>query len=461
MPDLRTARPHSRRLNEDRAAPLSLAELDLAPVGEGAWIEVIQKMDEVYKDLIESQTLLERQHAALQEAQQFIGSVLGSMTDVLVACDAKGRIQQVNPAMVQLSGIAEAELVGTSILDLFEDGGGAIAAKLGECLRGGASITDLEVHMHQSGGGATPLALNCSPRLDHRGRPVGTVIVGRPVGELRRAYSELDLAHQKLTRTQQQLVVSEKMAALGRVVAGVAHELNNPISFVFGNMHALKRYGVAITAYLEAQHGDADPQAIEALRRKLKIDSIAADIEPLIEGTLERAERVRAIVQDLRRFSSNQRELPETFDVTRLVRTAVDWVVRAERVKPMVAFDMPEQLDITARKGYLHQVIVNLVHNAADVLQGTADPRIEISCRLEGDDVVIKVRDSGTGVPEAHMGQIFEPFFTTKPIGQGTGLGLYVSYGLIKEQNGDLTVANHPDGGAVFTVRVPADVNDK
>ena len=135
--------------------------------------------------------------------------------------------------------------------------------------------------------------------------------------------------------------------------------------------------------------------------------------------------------------------------------------MRAERVKPMVAFDMPEQLDITARKGYLHQVIVNLVHNAADVLQGTADPRIEISCRLEGDDVVIKVRDSGTGVPEAHMGQIFEPFFTTKPIGQGTGLGLYVSYGLIKEQNGDLTVANHPDGGAVFTVRVPADVNDK
>ena len=417
-------------------------------------------MDEVYRDLIESQTLLERQHAALREAQQFIGSVLGSMTDVLIACDARGRIQQVNPAMVQLSGIAEAKLVGAAILDLFEDEGGAIAARLGECLRTAQSIADLEVHMRQNGGGETLLALNCSPRLDHRGKLVGIVIVGRPIGELRRAYSELDVAHQKLTRTQQQLVVSEKMAALGRVVAGVAHELNNPISFVFGNMHALKRYGVAITAYLDATHNGTEPKSLDALREKLKIDSIADDIEPLIEGTLEGAERVRAIVQDLRRFSSSQREMPETFDVTRLVRTAVDWVVRAERVKPAVAFDMPDQLDVVARKGYLHQVIVNLVDNAAYVLQGVDDPRIEISCRREGEDVVVKVRDNGTGIAEAHMGQIFEPFFTTKPIGQGTGLGLYVSYGLIKEQRGDLTVANHPDGGAVFTVRFPADVSD-
>ncbi|WP_189434448.1 LysR substrate-binding domain-containing protein [Mesorhizobium sp. M1E.F.Ca.ET.041.01.1.1] len=141
--------------------------------------------------------------------------------------------------------------------------------------------------------------------------------------ELRRAYHQLDLAHQRLTRTQQQLVVSEKVAALGRVVAGVAHELNNPISFVFGNMHALKRYGAAIATYLDAAHGRADPQALEELRRKLKIDSIAADMKPLIDGTLEGAERVRAIVQDLRRFSSSQREGLEVFDVTRTIRTAV------------------------------------------------------------------------------------------------------------------------------------------
>ncbi|TIU26149.1 MAG: HAMP domain-containing histidine kinase, partial [Mesorhizobium sp.] len=131
----------------------------------------------------------------------------------------------------------------------------------------------------------------------------------------------------------------------------------------------LKRYGAAIATYLDAAHGRADPQALEELRRKLKIDSIAADMKPLIDGTLEGAERVRAIVQDLRRFSSSQREGLEVFDVTRTIRTAVDWVVRAERVKPVVVFDMPDELDACARKGHLHQVIVNLVHNAADVLQ--------------------------------------------------------------------------------------------
>ncbi|WP_292037558.1 ATP-binding protein [Mesorhizobium sp.] len=450
------AKPASGKFHEPLPMRAEVPALGLAPAGEEAWIEVIRKMDAVYKDLVESQTLLERQHAALEEAQQFIDSVLGSMTDVLVACDVRGRIQQVNPAMVQLSGIAEKTLMGSAILDLFEDEDGAVAVRFAGCFRNARPISDLEVHMRQRDGGATPLALNCSPRLDHRGRLVGIVIVGRPIGELRRAYHQLDLAHQRLTRTQQQLVVSEKMAALGRVVAGVAHELNNPISFVFGNMHALKRYGAAIATYLDAAHGRADPQALEELRRKLKIDSIAADMKPLIDGTLEGAERVRAIVQDLRRFSSSQREGLEVFDVTRTIRTAVDWVVRAERVKPVVVFDMPDELDACARKGHLHQVIVNLVHNAADVLQNRPEPRIEISCRREGEDVVIKVRDNGTGIPQTHMDQIFEPFFTTKPIGQGTGLGLYVSYGLMKEQGGDLAAANHPEGGAVFTVRLPA-----
>ncbi|EHK54677.1 PAS domain-containing protein [Allomesorhizobium alhagi] len=370
-----------RKRHNEPHLPAEVPTLGLAPAGEEAWIGGIQKMNAVYKDIVDSQTQLARQHAALMEAQQFIASVLGSMTDVLIACDAKGRIQQVNPAMVQLAGVAETELVGTSILDLFEDRDEPTAARFGECLRGAHAIADLEVQLRQKGGGTTPLALNCSPRFDHRGRLVGIVIVGRPIGELRRAYHELDLAHQKLTRTQQQLVASEKMAALGRLVAGVAHELNNPISFVFGNMHALKRYGVAITSYIEATRGKGDAQALEELRKRLKIDPIAADIEPLIEGTLEGAERVRAIVQDLRRFSSGQREVPEMFDVVRVIRTAVDWVMRAEHVRPTVAFDMPDQLDVTARKGYLHQVTVNLVHNAADVLQGRANPRIEISCR--------------------------------------------------------------------------------
>ncbi len=432
------------------------AVFDSNASGEDAWIEVISKMDSVYSDLVESQTLLEQQNAALEETQRFIANVLGAMTDALIACDLQGRIQEVNAAMVELAGESETGLIGRNLAELLFDPSSAAAKTFLEKVRLGQSIQDCQIEIRRKDGTSTPLSANGSAMLNFRGKRVGMVIVGRPDGELRRAYRALDLAHQTLTKTQQQLVVSEKMAALGRVVAGVAHELNNPISFIFGNVHALNRYCIAMTQYLDARHAGDESAEMAQMRKSLKIDAIAQDMGPLIEGTMEGAERVRAIVEDLRRFSSNQREQPETFDVVRLLRTGVDWVRRAERVKPDVVFDVPDQLDVTMRKGHLHQVFVNLVQNAFDVVAGTLDPRVEIRCRVEGDMLVIDVADNGAGIAPENMDRIFEPFFTTKPIGKGTGLGLYISYGMIRESGGGLTAANRPGGGAVFTISIPA-----
>jgi two-component system sensor histidine kinase HupT/HoxJ len=126
------------------------------------------------------------------------------------------------------------------------------------------------------------------------------VITGRPVGELRRAYDALRQAHEDLKQAQHQLVHSEKMASLGRLVAGVAHELNNPISFVLGNVYALQRYGHALREYLDALHGGASPEALAGLRRALRIDRLLDDLQPLLEGTREGAERTRDIVAGLK-----------------------------------------------------------------------------------------------------------------------------------------------------------------
>ena len=248
---------------------------------------------------------------------------------------------------------------------------------------------------------------------------------------------------------------------LGRLVAGVAHELNNPISFVFGNMYALKRYGAAITRYLKACDEEKTRDEMKALRKDLKIDQVLRDIGPLVDGTLEGAERVRDIVQELRRFSSNQQEQPEEFNVVRLIRTAADWVIKAQRVKPELRLDLPDRLDMTGRKGQMHQIIVNLVQNAADVLDGRPDGEIVISGERQGDDIVIRVADNGTGITDAHRDKIFEPFFTTKPIGSGTGLGLYVSYNMAAKQGGHLSFENRPEGGAEFILRVPVDVRNE
>ncbi len=175
-------------------------------------------------------------------------------------------------------------------------------------------ISDRELAFSTPAGGL-PVSVNGAVRFDARGRPVGIVLVGRPIGELRKAYSDLASAHDRLKQAQQQLIHSEKMASLGRLVAGVAHELNNPISFVYGNAHTLQRYSDRLTAYLAAVHAGTPAPALATLRAELKIDTTLANIGGTLDGMLEGAERVRDIVADLRRFSSEQRQSADAFDV--------------------------------------------------------------------------------------------------------------------------------------------------
>lgn len=429
--------------------------LALTPASEEAWIDVIRKMDQVYSDLVQSQVELEQKNAELEEARTFIDGVVAAMTDVLIVCDKSGRIETVNLALERLTGRSAKSLSGEPLETLFSSLEGPLFKGLRAKLEGGQSIGDCEISVLDRSDRPTLLSMNCSARLDHKGRFVGLVLIGRPVGELRRAFTELAAAHQELHQAQQQLVFSEKMAALGRLVAGVAHELNNPISFVFGNMHALQRYGERLTEYLQAiDRGDAEPRLLE-LRKKLKIDRILADIGPLVEGTLEGAERVSEIVQDLRRFSSSQAEPLESFNLSRVIRTAVSWVVKATRVKPEVVIELPERLEIVARRGPVHQIVVNLVQNAVDVMADQPDSCLTVSGSLEAGAIVVRVRDNGPGLSATATKRLFEPFFTTKPIGEGTGLGLYVSYGLAEELGGQLQAGNHEAGGAVFTLRLP------
>ncbi len=444
---------------ESELMKLPSGNMRLDGTGEDVWIDVIQKMDEVYSDLVQSQTELEDKNAKLEEADAFIQSVLGAMTDVLIVCDAAGRIQQVNTQLLTITQRDERSLQGTKYSDLFTDESRSRAEGFLDYLISGKDVAPCDAAIRIPDGPPAVVALSCTPRRDPRGRLAGMVMVGRPIGELQRAYRALDAAQERLSETQQRLLVSEKMAALGRLVAGVAHELNNPISFVFGNMYALKRYGTAIKKYLAACDAGTTREDMDVLRKDLKIDKVLEDIGPLVDGTLEGAERVRDIVEDLRRFSSNQQEEPEAFNIIRLVHTAVDWVIKAQRIKPAIVFDMPERLEMTGHKGHLHQIVVNLVQNAADVLSGRPDGEIRISCLSRQGMIEVHVADNGTGIAPEAMDKLFEPFFTTKPIGSGTGLGLYVSYNMALKQGGELQAANRPEGGAEFILRIPDHVH--
>ncbi len=426
-----------------------------AEPSEEVWIEVIQKMDAVYAELVENQVELEAKNAALEEAQQLIASVFASMTDVLAVCDRMGRIQRVNLALERMTGRREAQLIGQPLTSVFVPESVAAVEEMLAKLRDDGIVADCEVALRDYNGASAPFAMNCSARYDHKGRFAGGVMVGRPLGELRRAYKRLDSAHRDLQEAQQHLIFSEKMAALGRLVAGVAHELNNPISFVFANMHALRKYALRVRRYLEAVNAGMTGEELQALRKELKMDRMMADIEPLLDGTLEGASRASEIVQDLRRFSSSQAEPAEDVDLARVIQTAASWVVTAARTKPIVCFDVPDGLTVRCGRGAVHQILVNLIQNSIDAMDGALEPLIEIGAANMGDRVSITVRDHGPGIPPEAMKKLFEPFFTTKPIGKGLGLGLYLSYGLAEDMGGRLSASNHAGGGAVFTLCIP------
>lgn len=299
-----------------------------------------------------------------------------------------------------------------------------------------------------------PLSMNAAPRRDSRGRLLGGVLIGRPIGELRRAYDELNLSHRQLKQAQQQLIDSEKMASLGRLVAGVAHELNNPISFVYGNVHILIRYAQRLSGYLEQLHQQASPE-LDALRQQLRIDKLLADLPSLLEGTMEGAERVRDIVMDLRQFSSGQKHHDTEFDLVHTIQTAVHWVTRDAGIKIRIGYELPQQQLIKGNPGHIQQVLINLVQNAVDAMAEVEQPRLMLSLKTEEQQLVFSIKDNGSGIDDSQLSQLFEPFFTTKPVGQGTGLGLSLSYGLVREHGGQLLAANRPEGGAVFKMILP------
>lgn len=445
---------HFSKLTDQSGMPYDLKK-HAHGTDDQAWIEVIQHMDSIYADLVRHQVELEEKNAELENTQNFIQSVISSISDILIVCDINGYIQQVNKALEKVVNKTSSELTGKPFNTLISDKYQAMVAQFSEHIRSDA-IADCEIDLVNASNVSVPLAINCSARYDHKNRLSGFVITGRPLGELRKAYTELRQAHEELKTTQQQLTQSEKMASLGRLVAGVAHELNNPTSFLYANMHAMKSYEQKFKTYIDAIHRNISTTEREKLRKELKIDHLMNDISPLLEGSLEGAERVSAIVQNLQQFSSPQEKIKKPFDLIQIVKRATSWVLKSAPIKPEIFTHYPDHLKLNNNEGHIHQIIVNLIQNAIDAMDVLKEPQLYISIQQNKKYIEISIRDSGPGITSDNLAKIFDPFFTTKAVGRGTGLGLYISYGLATQQcNGKLRAYNHEKGGAEFILSLP------
>ncbi len=282
------------------------------------------------------------------------------------------------------------------------------------------------------------------------------------VKELLQANEELKQLNSQLSDAQDKLMQSERMASIGQLAAGVAHEINNPIGFIFSNFGTLERYlgdlFQMLTAYEQAESSLAGTPAaasLKALREKIELDYLKEDIPSLMAESKDGITRVRNIVQNLKDFSRVDTSQSWVLaDLHHGIDSTLNIVNNEIKYKADVVKNYGDILDIECLPSELNQVFMNLLVNAAHAIQKDRGT-INISTGAIDDKVWVEVQDNGEGIAKENLGRIFDPFFTTKAVGKGTGLGLSLSYGIVKKHLGIIEVFSEKGVGTRFRVTLP------
>ena len=283
--------------------------------------------------------------------------------------------------------------------------------------------------------------------------------------ELQRSHADLELAHDEVKLKQDQLVQSEKMASLGILSAGVAHEINNPIAFVFSNINSLAHASQQFKAYFDLIESNVlasdEPltpeqrQEIRSFAKDADIEFLFEDCSELIVETIDGIQRVKEIVSGLQAFSRADSGMMEPLDINLCVQNTLKIASGKLKDGCIVEEHLGELPEIKGFPGKIGQVILNLLVNAGQAI--TDNGVIKITTQLEGAMVHVSVEDNGCGMADDVVDDVFTPFFTTKPVGTGTGLGLSISHGIVEEHSGKIIVQSEVGIGTRFTVCLPVE----
>jgi C4-dicarboxylate-specific signal transduction histidine kinase len=248
----------------------------------------------------------------------------------------------------------------------------------------------------------------------------------------------------------QHLVHAERMSSLGVLAAGVAHEINNPMSFISGNVQCLQRYWLDLVP-------DLRQLAAASSAESNKVQFILEETPKLLEGIMKGVIRVTTIVKNLKRYSCRDSNSEvEPVDLNTCVRQAVELCRGSIDAGITVQLELAEQLrQVRANQIEIEQVLVNLLVNACHAMEDSAQQIMTISTREEGERAIITVSDTGSGIPPKLVSKIWDPFVTTKPQGKGTGLGLAIASGIVRKYGGSIAATNRLQGGATFEVALP------
>ncbi|WP_342806426.1 ATP-binding protein [Alteromonas sp. M12] len=274
---------------------------------------------------------------------------------------------------------------------------------------------------------------------------------------------QLEQINQELHATQKQLTQSAKMASIGQLAAGVAHEINNPIGFVKSNLSSLEQYIDVyrqISTQVATVFANDTSQSVEPSKQKLidivnneDLDFINEDAKDILSESVDGLDRITNIVKDLKQFSRADTEEKSWLDINDCIETTLKMVGNELKYHCEIHKDLGELPKIKMNFGKISQVLTNLLINAGQAIGEKG--QITISTKVQNQDVVISVKDNGSGIAPDNLSKLFDPFFTTKDVGKGTGLGLSISYGIIQEHGGDISVTSKLNKGSCFTVTLP------
>ena len=282
-------------------------------------------------------------------------------------------------------------------------------------------------------------------------------------------HKELEKAYEEIKATQSHILQQEKMASIGQLAAGVAHEINNPMGFIMSNLSSLNKYADKLSSFIKAQSdalerlskkaGVCSPEfeeterGLKECRRALKIDYVLEDLNGLIKESLDGADRVKKIVQDLKSFSRIDEAENKMADINDGLNSTINIVWNELKYKVTLKKEYGNIPMTKCNPGQLNQVFMNMLVNSAHAIEKQGG--ITVKTWSDSGHIYVSIADTGCGIPPDKINRIFEPFFTTKDVGKGTGLGLSIAYDIIKKHKGEISVESEVDKGTTFTIKIP------
>jgi PAS domain S-box-containing protein len=422
--------------------------------------------------------------------------VFDSLQEEIVAIDDKFHIVSANKAFVINTGRTFKEIIGKPC---FKDENGSNIPFCGREVKSLVKkVIESDMPQHSLDtytdkyGEKRCKRMNCLPVKDEAGRIFQLVIVLKDItdnkrkeekikalnkmlletsDEIKVQNEELEYTLKQLKDTQAQIVQAEKMASVGQLAAGIAHEINNPTGFVSSNLKTLadyiddisrliKEYSMLITDLKDNAAGEKTASSIEkrlnqisGIEEEIDLDFIMDDIMDLINDCREGTKRIKKIVIDLKDFAHPGEDTIQKTDINKVIESTLNVVHNELKYKATVIKDYGKLPIVKCYPQQVSQVFMNIFVNAVQAIEKRGE--IRISTRADNGSVKVIISDTGVGIPKENISKIFDPFFTTKEVGKGTGLGMNIAYNIIKKHKGTIDVESTPGKGTTFIVRLP------